>query len=103
MFPAYTLPLPAALSNCSFLMFNNQINCSSGLHVFSSVSLSLSLPVDDNKESSGAAVLARPQSKRTSRPLVGSKHRAHALNSWVVLLCGVAGQWRWTESHPTPR
>lgn len=71
--------------------------------MFSPLPLSLSAPVDDDKESSGAAVLARPQSKRTSGPLVGSKHRVHALNSWVVLLCGVAGQWRWTESHVTPR
>lgn len=42
VFPAYTLPLIAILSSCTFLMFNNQISHSLGLCIFSSVFLSLS-------------------------------------------------------------
>lgn len=95
VFPTDTLPLIAALSNCSFLTFNNQTNRSLWLYIFSS--LSLSLPICDDKESSGAAVLAKPQSKRSSGPLVGSNRSGCALNSRVMLLCAVAGQWWWAE------
>lgn len=70
VFPAYTSPL-IALSDCSFLILMIRSTLVQG-SIFTPFSLSLSLPIHDDKESSGAAVLAKPQSKRASGPLVCS-------------------------------
>lgn len=80
-FPAYALPLIAALSHCSFLMIDNQINPSLGLRILSSLPT-----VHNDKDSSGATVIAKLQKKRIFAPQLSSNHSIHALNSWVVLL-----------------